>query len=112
MSVTMQRESTEFLYIGIGGTAPDSAEVAFLAAGARPLVGDWHGASLVLNSSNPLWNDAVASEADGDYYVAILIGSFGGTGIVLAQNPYQVWVRLTGSVERPVRICPTVLEIA
>lgn len=112
MSVIMQRESTEFLYIGVGGTVPTSAEVAFLAAGVRPTTPDWHAASLVTSNADPLWNDAVASGAVGSYYVAILVGSFGGTGIVLAQASYQVWLRLTGAVERPVRIAPTVLEVA
>lgn len=112
MSIIIQRESTEYIYIGVKGNAPTTADVAFLAAGIRPVTNDWHAASLITSNSNPLWADAVASGATGDYFVAILIGSFGGTGIVLTAADYQVWLRLTGTTEQPVRITPVALEVA
>jgi len=108
----MQRESTEFIYIGVTGTVPSSAKVAFLTAGVRPTSGDWQSALLVTSSADPLWADAVASGATGTYYVARLVGAFGGTGAILtAPADYQVWIQLTGTTEQPVRIAPVVLSI-
>lgn len=116
MSVVMEVESTEYIYVGVAGTVPDSAEMAFMSAGARPTDADWHDATLVTSITDPLWNDAKNSGATGDYFLAVLIGSFVGTsgtaGVTLAADDWQVWVRLTGPTERPVRIAPTTLEIS
>ncbi|WP_214103247.1 hypothetical protein [Acrocarpospora catenulata] len=113
MATVLQRESTEFIYSGVDGDVPSvGAEMAFLAAAVRPTSGDWEQAVLVPDNSHPLWADAVASGLLGDYYVAILVGAYGGTGVVLAPGDYQVWLRLTDTVEQPVRIAPTALEIA
>lgn len=117
MSIQLDTDSTEYIYLGITGTAPSvSAEMAFLAAGTRPSSGDWNLVVIVADSSDPLWADAVASGATGSYYLAQLIGSFVGTsgivGITLAVGDYQVWLRLTGDIERPVRIAPVTMEIA
>jgi hypothetical protein len=109
---TIQRESTEYVYLGVQGSIPSSAELAFLDAGTRPTSGDWHSSTLVTSSGDPLWADAQASGATGDYFVALLIGAFGGIGIILTAGDYQVWLRLTGAVEQPVRIAPATLEIA
>jgi hypothetical protein len=109
---TIQLESTEYVYLGIEGTVPTSAQLAFLAAGSRPTEPDWITATIIDAPTDSLWDDAVASGAQGDYFVARLIGSFGGTGTVLSIGDYQVWVRLTGGTERPVRIAPASLEIA
>jgi hypothetical protein len=112
MATILQRESTEYLYAGVDGDVPSvGAEVAFLAAGVRPTT-EWEAAILVPDDSHPLWADAVASGLLGDYYVAILVGSFGGTGVVLAVGDYQQWLRLTDTTERPVRIAPVAVEIA
>lgn len=112
MSLVMQRESTEYIYLGVAGDLPSvGAELAFLDAGIRPTSGDWETAILV-EDSDPLWTDALAAGVTGDYFVAILIGSFGGGTVILAQGDYQVWVRLTDAVEQPVRIAAESLEIA
>ena len=114
MSVVIQRESTEYLYIGVNGTLPDiDQEVAFLLAGERPEEEDWHTAELVNNSSHPLWADATAA-ATGEYFIALLLGPYegsNGAGVVLPPGDYTVWVRLTASAERPVRIVPVALEV-
>lgn len=109
---TLQVESTEYLYMGLTGDVPAvGAEVAFLAAGVRPTEPDWNDA-VVVTDADPLWNDASASGITGAYYVAILVGGFGGTGVVLAAGDYQTWLRLTDTTEQPVRIAPTALEVA
>jgi hypothetical protein len=111
MALTIQRETTEFSYMGVSGDPPSvGAEVAFLDAGVRP-TDEWEDGTLVLNDSDPLWADAVASGATGDYFVARLIGSFGGNELVLGPGTYQPWLRLTDTVERPVRIGPETLIV-
>lgn len=113
MAISIERETTEYLYLGATGDVPSTgAEVAFLAAGIRPTEPDWEPATVVDSDVHALWADAVASGVTGDFYVAILVGSFGGGTVVLTQGDYQVWVRLTDSTERPVRIAPVALEVA
>lgn len=110
MSVMIQRESTEYLYVGITGSPPSTdQELAFLEAPSRPTEQDWNAAILV-DDQHPLWNAANAV-ATGDYFVAILIGAFGETGVELLPGDYQIWVRLTDTDERPVRIAPVTLEV-
>jgi hypothetical protein len=112
MTVTLQRETTEYVYMGFTGNVPSvGAEVAFLAAGVRPTT-EWSAATLIPNNSHPLWDDAVSSGITGDYYVARLVGSFSGTGVTLTPGDYQPWVRLTDTIERPVRIAPVAVTIA
>lgn len=112
MAVTIQRESTEYVYIGVTGALPATGvETAFLAAGTRPTT-EWDTSILVNNSGHALWDEAVASGVTGTYYIARLIGSFGGTGEVLSAGDYQAWVRITDTTERPVMIAPVVLTIA
>lgn len=111
MAITMERESTEYVYLGVTGTVPaTSVEVAFLAAGVRPTT-EWVAATLVGDSGHALWGEAVASGVTGTYYVARLVGSFGGTGSVLTAGDYQVWLRITDTTERPVKIAPVVLTV-
>ncbi|MEV0968523.1 hypothetical protein [Microtetraspora glauca] len=113
MSVVLQHESTEYLYFGVTGEPPSSgAEVALLSGGARPTSGDWKPAVVVGDSGHALWADAVASGVKGDYYVALLVGSFGGNVVAPPQGDYQPWLRLTDTTEQPVRIAPVALEIA
>lgn len=113
MATVLERESTEYLYIGVTGDPPSvGADVAYLAAGQRPTVDDWHEAVVVSDSGHALWADAVASGVTGDYYVARLVGPFGGNDLTLEPGDYQPWVRLTDTTEQPVRIAPEVLEIA
>ena len=113
MSVTLQRESTEYVYVGVTGDVPSGdVEVAFLDAASRPTSGDWETAIKVDDGQHGLWADAESSAASGDWYAAILVGDFGTEGVVLAAGDYQVWVRFTDSDERPVRIAPTTLVIA
>jgi membrane carboxypeptidase/penicillin-binding protein PbpC len=108
--VTMQVESTEYLFIGVSGDVPSvGAEVAFLPSGVRPTT--WETATVVSEDTDPLWADALASGVTGDYFVAILVGAFGGTGVVLPTGDYQTWLRLTDAVEQPVRIAPVALEV-
>lgn len=108
----IQVESTEYVYVGVTGTVPTSgAELAFLSAGSRPQEENWNAATVVDDDQDTLWLDAQAAGIEGDYYIALLIGSFGGTGVELAPGDYQVWVRLTDTVERPVRIAPVALEV-
>lgn len=110
--VTIQRETTEYLYIGVTGDVPAvGAEVAFLAAGIRPTDPDWFDALLVEDAQDPLWTDATGSGSTGDFFVAILVGSFGGNPADPGQGDFVVWLRLTDTVERPVRIAPEALEI-
>jgi hypothetical protein len=112
MAVTLQRETTEYVYFGFTGDVPSvGAEVAFLTAGIRPTT-EWKTAVVVPNDAHSLWDDAVASGVVGDYYVARLIGSFGSNDLVLTAGDYQPWVRLTGAIERPVRIAPVTVTIA
>ena len=113
MSIQMQIESTEYVYCGIQGTVPNSAKVAFLTAGVRPLGGDWIVATLITSPADPLWADASASGATGDYFVTLLIGSYVGniTPHTLAAGDYQEWIQLTGDTEQPVRIAPVTLEV-
>lgn len=109
MATEIQRESTEYVYVGVTGSAPSvGAETAFLAAGIRPTVWD---AAIVVDSEHALWADAQASGATGDYYVARLVGTFGGSGAQLDPDDYQQWVRLTDTVERPVLIAPVAVTI-
>jgi hypothetical protein len=108
----IDRDSTEYLYFGWTGDPPSvGAEVAFMDAGQRPDTGDWKTA-LIVNDAHALWQDAVNSEVTGDYYVAILVGSFGGNTVVLTgATSYQPWNRLTDATERPVRIAPVTVEV-
>lgn len=108
----IDRDSTEYLFIGVTGDVPSvSAEVAFLAAAARPTEPDWETATLVDSDVHALWADAVASGVTGDYYVARLVGPFNANDVVLTAGDYQCWVRLTDTVERPVRIAPAAVEV-
>jgi len=112
MAVELQRESTEYVYMGFTGDVPSvSAEVAFLTAGVRPTT-EWKAAVIVPDNLHALWADAVASGVEGDYFVARLIGSFGGNDLTLSPGDFQPWVRLTGATERPVRIAPVTVTIA
>jgi hypothetical protein len=111
MAVTLQREATEFIYSGVTGAVPSvGAEIALLAANTRPTSGDWKTAVVVNNNAHALWPDASASGLTGDYFVALLIGEFGGNTV--APGDWQVWLRLTDTTEQPVRILPTVLTVA
>jgi hypothetical protein len=112
MTLVMQRESTEFIYLGVAGNVPSvGAECAFLIAGVRPTSGDWKTAIVVING-DPLYASAVASGATGAFYIAIKIGAFSGGTVTLTAGDYQVWVRLTDATEQPVRIAAEALEIA
>ena len=108
----IDRDSTEFLYFGWTGDPPSvGAEVAFMDAGDRPIEADWKEGIVVTGVHN-LWADAVASGVKGDYYVAILVGSFNGNTVVLiGGQAYQPWNRLTDTTERPVRIAPITVEV-
>lgn len=108
----IDRDSTEYLYFGWTGDPPSvGAEVAFLDAGVRPTEPDWKE-GIVVDDVHALWADAVASGVAGDYYVAILVGSFGGNEVVLTgPDSYQPWNRLTDVTERPVRIAPITVEV-
>lgn len=108
----IDRDSTEYLYIGWTGDPPSvGAEVAFMDAGDRPTEPDWQEA-LIVDDVHALWADAVASGVTGDYYVAILVGSFGGNTVVLTgATAYQPWNRLTDTTERPIRIAPVTVEV-
>jgi hypothetical protein len=112
MTLVIQRETTEYLYFGVTGDIPSvSAEVAFLAAGVRPTT-EWEPAVIINNSGHPLWDDAVASGVTGDYFVAILVGSFGGNTVILTGPAlYQPWLQLTDVTERPVRISPETVDV-
>lgn len=113
MPLVLQRETTEYAYVGVTGDVPSvGAELAFLPAGERPDSGDWKAAVVIADTGHALWADAVASGVGGDYFLARLIGAYGGNDVVLPVGDYQVWVRLTDSVEQPVRIAPIALEIA
>jgi hypothetical protein len=120
MATVIQRETTEFLYVGVTGDVPaEGGELAFLEAGVRPTGEDWEDAILVPDDSHELWDDAVAATqlaaplASPDFFLAILVGTFGTPGgLELAPGDYQVWLRLTDTVERPVRIAPIALEVA
>ncbi len=113
MSITLQRETTEYVYVGIqGSTVTGDVEMAFLEAGLRPDTVDWHSSVKVEDDQSPLWEDAQTSGIDGDWFVACLVGEFGTGGKVLTPGDYQPWVRLTDDVERPVRITPVTVEIA
>lgn len=108
----IQRETTEYLFLGITGTVPaTSAEVAFLAAAERPIEDDWESATIVDTDAHALWADALASGVTGDFYLARLVGEFNENTVILTAGDYQVWVRLTDTSERPVRIAPVALEV-
>lgn len=108
----IDRDSTEYLYFGVTGTPPSvSAEVAFMVAPARPTAPDWEAAIIVPNDAHALWDDALASGVSGNYFIAILVGSFGGGTVVLTPDDYQPWVRLTDTTEQPVRIAPVSVEV-
>lgn len=110
MSVVIQRESTEYLYVGVFGDEPQvNQELAFKLPDQRPADPDWE-AALLVNSQHALWGDA-QNATDGDYFVAVLVGSFGVDGVELAPGDYVVWLRLTDAIERPVRIVPEALEV-
>jgi hypothetical protein len=112
MTLVMQRESTEYIYLGVAGNVPSvGAECAFLIAGVRPTSGDWKTA-IVVQNGDPLWASALSTGIVGAYYVAIKIGAFSGGTVILTQGDYQIWVRLTDSAEQPVRIAAEALEIA
>lgn len=78
----------------------------------RPTAPSWKTAVIVNNSSHALWNDAVASGVGGNYYVAILVGAFGGGTVVLTgPADYQAWLQLTDTTEQPVRVAPAAVEV-
>lgn len=111
MAITMERESTEYVFLGVTGDVPATgAEMAFLTAGTRPTT-EWETATVVNNSGHALWPEAIATGLTGDYYVAILVGSFGGGTVVLTAGDYQVWLRITDTTEQPVKIAPVVLTV-
>lgn len=113
MSISLQRETTEFVYVGVtGDLITGDAEVAFLDAELRPTSSDWSTAIKVENDQHELWEDAQASGVGGDWFIARLIGDFGVGGLVLEPGDYQPWVRLEDETERPVRLAPVTLEIA
>lgn len=108
----IDRDSTEYIFIGVTGDVPVAgAEVAFMAAAARPTEPDWEDALIVDDAGDALWADAVASGVSGSYYVARLIGPFNSNDVVLTAGDYQCWVRLTDTTERPIRIAPAALEV-
>lgn len=108
----IDRDSTEYLYVGVTGDVPSAgAEIAFMAPAARPTAGDWKVATIVDDAGDALWPDAVASGVVGDYYLARLVGSFNANPVVLTAGDYQVWIRLTDTTERPVRIAPVAVEV-
>ncbi|MCD6056586.1 MAG: hypothetical protein K0Q89_116 [Thermomicrobiales bacterium] len=108
----IDRDSTEYLFIGVTGDVPSvGAEVAFVAPAARPLEADWDDAILVTSSGHALWDDALASGVSGDYYLARLVGPFSSNDVVLTAGDYQCWVRLTDTVERPIRVAPAAVEV-
>ncbi len=110
--LVLQRESTEYVYVGVTGSAPTGAcDVAFLPAGQRPVDTDWSAATVVTDT-HPLWADATSSGVAGDYYLARLVGSYGTGGVVLAPADYQMWIRVVGGAERPVRIAPVAVTVA
>lgn len=112
MTLQMQRETTEFVFVGVSGEPPSiSFEVAFMAPGERPVDDDWIEGVIVGGPEHQLWNDAGETGLPGDYYVAVLVGSYGGNTLVLDPGDYQVWLRPTDVVERPVRIAPVALVI-
>ena len=111
--LSMQRETTEYIYIGINGDVPtNDVEFAFLDAGQRPSESDWHTAVKISDEEHSLWDAADSSTSRGEWFAALLIGEFGNTGLELDPGAYQVWVRFTDDIERPVRIVPTTLEVA
>lgn len=112
MAVQLQRESTVYLFHGVTGDVPSvGAEVTYLTAGVRPQETDWYAAIIVQDSSHALWADAVASGVTGDYYIARLVGSYNANDLILGQGDYQAWMRLSGTDERPVEICPEAVEV-
>jgi hypothetical protein len=112
MAVAMERESTEYIYVGITGNVPATGvEMAFLTAGVRPTSPDWETAVLIGSDVHALWNEAVASGVTGDYFAACLIGAFGGGTVTLSAGDYQVWLRITDTTEQPVKIAPVVLTV-
>lgn len=112
MALTIQAQSTEYIYIGVTGSVPATgADVACVAAGVDPVSGDWKTGTVV-NNAHALWDDAVASGATGDFYVALLIGAFGGNTVTYSEGDYTVWLRLTDTTEQPVRIAPVTLTVA
>ena len=114
MTATLQNQSTEYVYIGVTGDiptgGPPAAEVAFMTGAAEPTAPDWSTA-IIVDNAHALFADAQASGATGDYYVARLVGAFGGTGEALAEGSYQCWVRLTDTDEQPVLIAPEAVVI-
>jgi len=105
MALTIERESTEYLYVGVTGTVVTGAvEVAFLDAAVRPVTADWETATKVTDG-DLFWADAQTS-GPGDWYIAKLVGPFGdGTAnLELTSGDYQAWIRATDNTERPVRM--------
>ncbi len=112
MAVAIERETTEYVFIGVTGTVPATGvEVAFLAAGVRPTGGDWETAVLINDSGHALWTEALGSGVTGDYFIGILVGAFGGGTVTLVAGDYQVWIRITDTTEQPVKIAPVVLTV-
>jgi hypothetical protein len=105
VALEIEIESTEYVYLGVTGTVPATgADIAFMTGSTRPGALDWNPAELIPNSGDPLWDDAVAAVGAGsDYYVAVLVGAFGTGGVELAAGTYMVWLRLTDTIEQPVR---------
>lgn len=112
MAVVMQRETTEYIYVGItGDVVSDVVEMALLPAETRPQETDWNSAEKVEDSQHELWDDATSAGLTGDWYVALLVGEYGANEVNPGEGDYAVWVRLTDTVERPVRIAPVTVEI-
>jgi hypothetical protein len=109
MATVLQRETTEFLYVGITGDPPSvGAEAALLPPAQRPNPdgSDWFPAIVVPDATHPLWPDAVGTQLPGTYFVARLVGDFLSNELEITAGDFQWWIRLTDDVERPVRIAP------
>ncbi|MEU7891706.1 hypothetical protein AB0B45_02450 [Nonomuraea sp. NPDC049152] len=79
--------SKVYLYIPIeGASGTEGVEAAFTTPGVEPIEGDWRPAS---------WGQVSGRGREA----RILIGP-GATQ--LTEGTYQLWVRITGVIERPV----------
>lgn len=105
MALTMQRESTEHIYLGVPGTVPSmGAEIALLVAGVRPTELDWNAAVIIADDTHELWAGAQATGLAGDYWLALRVGSYAGGTFDPGVGEYQTWLRLTSELEQVVRI--------
>jgi hypothetical protein len=96
----MSAQTTEYIRVPVSATdsgaaidpTSDTAQMAFVAAGAAPLVGDFKSAT---------W-ETDTSTTPSTYYVRALVGPTGGV-VTLTSNLYDIYIKIGDNPETVVQ---------